>query len=114
MGTLSSNFCPPRPGVTPATTLVPYAMQARAWSEPNSPVMPWKTTLLSLLTRMLISLLRSTHRGHHQLRSLAHRGGRLDRQPALLEDLLARVDVRPLEPHHERHLEAELLRGGDD
>ena len=41
-------------------------------------------------------------------------GGRLDGEPALVEDLAAQLDVRALEAHDERHLEAELLRRGDD
>jgi len=39
-GTLSSKVSPPRPGVTPATTLVPYSMQRRVWKLPSRPVMP--------------------------------------------------------------------------
>src|SRR3954471_24319002 len=39
-GTLFSNFWPPLPGVTPATTLVPYSMHCRAWKPPTAPVIP--------------------------------------------------------------------------
>ena len=39
-GTVSSNFCPPLPGVTPATMLVPYSMHCLAWNDPSLPVMP--------------------------------------------------------------------------
>src|SRR6185436_7799480 len=80
IGTFSSKRWPPRPGVTPATTLVPYWMHARAWSDPNSPVMPWKTTLVSLLTRMLMASHRSCALdGRHDLLCpLAHRRGGLD------------------------------------
>ena len=39
-GIVSSNFCPPLPGVTPATTLVPYAIICFACSEPYAPVIP--------------------------------------------------------------------------
>ena len=79
-----------------------------AWSEPNSPVMPWKTTLVSLLTRMLIGRL-------SQLRTAAAtifcapsaiESRRLDGEPALGEDLLALLDVGALEPDDERHLRA--------
>ncbi len=31
---------PPLPGVTPATTCVPYSRQARAWNVPSRPVRP--------------------------------------------------------------------------
>src|SRR5215212_3781317 len=50
-GTLSSNFCPPFPGVTPATTFVPYSMHCRAWKPPALPVMPWTTRRVFLSTR---------------------------------------------------------------
>ena len=39
-GTLPSNFSPPRPGVTPATTCVPYSSICFAWKPPALPVMP--------------------------------------------------------------------------
>ena len=42
-GTLSSNFWPPLPGVTPATTWVPYSSICLAWNEPSRPVMPCTT-----------------------------------------------------------------------
>ena len=57
--TLSSNFCPPLPGVTPATMLVPYASICLVWKEPALPVMPWTATRVSLLTRMLMRVLRN-------------------------------------------------------
>ena len=31
---------PPRPGVTPATTFVPYSIHRRVWKEPSFPVIP--------------------------------------------------------------------------
>ena len=34
---------PPLPGVTPPTTLVPYACACLAWNVPSRPVMPWTT-----------------------------------------------------------------------
>src|SRR5262245_3310931 len=45
---------PPFPGVTPATSLVPYSMQFLEWNSPTLPVMPWQTTLVFLLINMLI------------------------------------------------------------
>ena len=51
---MASTFWPPLPGVTPATTLVPYWAQARAWKEPSLPVTPCTTTRVSLFTRTLI------------------------------------------------------------
>ena len=44
---------PPRPGVQPATTFVPYSMQRSVWKPPSRPVMPCTRTRVSLLTRML-------------------------------------------------------------
>ena len=39
-GTLPSNFSPPRPGVQPETTFVPYSSICLAWNEPAPPVIP--------------------------------------------------------------------------
>ena len=40
-----STSCPPLPGVTPATTFVPYARLRRPWKRPSLPVRPWTTRL---------------------------------------------------------------------
>ena len=40
--------CPPLPGVTPATIWVPASIISLAWREPDLPVIPWTSTLLSL------------------------------------------------------------------
>src|ERR671932_585532 len=45
---------PPRPGVTPATTLVPYSIICRAWNSPSRPVMPWTSRRVLSSTRTLI------------------------------------------------------------
>ena len=50
-GTFSSNISPPRAGVTPATTFVPYSMQLRVWKAPDFPVIPWTTRRVFLSTR---------------------------------------------------------------
>src|ERR1043165_7836120 len=50
-------FSPPRPGVTPPTTLVPYLMLCSVWKVPCWPVKPCTITLVFLFTRMLIFLL---------------------------------------------------------
>src|SRR3989304_6960390 len=44
---------PPRPGVTPARTFVPYSMQRRVWKEPSRPVIPWTRRRVWEPTRML-------------------------------------------------------------
>src|SRR6185503_12368755 len=50
---MPSTSCPALPGVTPATTCVPYALHCVAWNEPSLPVIPCTTTRVLLLTRML-------------------------------------------------------------
>src|ERR687897_2170931 len=46
--------CSPfRPGVTPATTLVPYSTIWVVWNDPSRPVIPCTSSRVSLLTRML-------------------------------------------------------------
>ena len=54
-GTPCSVFSPPRPGVTPPTTFVPYSMQRCVWKLPSFPVMPCTRTRVSLLTRTLMN-----------------------------------------------------------
>src|SRR5258705_8670958 len=107
----------------------------RVWNCPVLPVMPWVMTLVSLLMRIDIFLdleigsrpvaaeaaAGMTLRGNGALPGggddllgrLAHVRGGDDRQPRVGEDLLAEIDVRPLEADHQRHLERDLLRGGD-
>src|SRR3984893_12810180 len=51
-GTFPSNISPPLPGVTPATTFVPYSMQPLAWNAPELPVIPWTRSLVLLSTRI--------------------------------------------------------------
>ena len=51
-GTLFSKTSPPRVGVTPATTLVPYSIQDFAWVAPDLPVMPCTSRRVFLSTRM--------------------------------------------------------------
>ncbi len=45
---------PPLPGVTPATSGVPYSCIAREWNSPSRPVMPWTTSRVSRPIRMLM------------------------------------------------------------
>ncbi len=54
-GTLSSNMVPPLPGVTPATTLVPYSIICLVWNEPSEPVMPCTINLVFLFTKTLMN-----------------------------------------------------------
>ena len=49
--------CPPRPGVTPPATWVPYSIACSAWNVPWRPVKPWTITLVLLSTRTAISSL---------------------------------------------------------
>ena len=52
-GTVPSNFCPPRPGVTPATTFVPYSSICFVWNDPSRPVMPCTTRRVPWSMKML-------------------------------------------------------------
>ena len=47
-----STESPPLPGVTPATTLVPYARLRSVWNAPSLPVIPWTTSRVFSSTRM--------------------------------------------------------------
>ena len=49
----SSADWPPLPGVTPATSGVPYSSIARLWNSPSRPVIPWTTSRVSRPIRML-------------------------------------------------------------
>src|SRR5690625_2071963 len=46
--------CPPFPGVTPPTTLVPYSIICSAWKVPSLPVNPCTITFESLFTKTAI------------------------------------------------------------
>ncbi len=54
---MPSTSWPPLPGVTPATTRVPYSRQPRAWNVPSVPVMPCTTRRVSPSTQIAIRLL---------------------------------------------------------
>ncbi len=49
---IPSNVCPPFPGVTPATTFVPYSIIWQVWNEPSRPVMPCTASRVSLSMRI--------------------------------------------------------------
>ncbi|MND06260.1 hypothetical protein D3C83_275320 [compost metagenome] len=53
IGADPSKVWPPFPGVTPATTFVPYAIICLAWNEPSRPVIPWTTSRVSFPMKML-------------------------------------------------------------
>ena len=53
-GTPSTSW-PPLPGVTPATTFVPYALLRRPWKRPSEPVSPATTRRVSLSTMIATS-----------------------------------------------------------
>src|SRR5512133_3271299 len=123
MGTVPWKRVPPRFGVTPATIRVPYASICSVWKLPAEPVMPCTRTRVSLSTKMLkrvlrpgraAGLLRRLRGGHDLAGGIAEVVGGDDLELAVGEDVLAELDVRALEPHHERDREADLLRGGHD
>src|SRR5512142_567834 len=109
---------PPFPGVTPATTDVPYSRQARAWNEPSRPVSPWTRSFVSLPTQIAItpSRPRGSCRDHlrHLFRGVGEVLGRGDLETRLPQDLLPFVDVRPLEADDDGDLEPHLLHRGHD
>src|SRR5579862_1640944 len=55
IGALSSKRWPPLPGVTPATTWVPYARESRVCVAPKLPVMPCTSTRVWGVTRIAMS-----------------------------------------------------------
>src|SRR5688572_20971154 len=127
MGTLTPFFdsqnVPPLPGVTPATTCVPYSSIPLPCTVPASPVRPWTRTFVFLSTMMLIfssqSFVLSLQSSGSQSfdeglgtqnsslsqagglddfpRPVGHVGGGRDLQAALREDVAAHLDVRSLE-----------------
>src|SRR5712691_8921378 len=106
---IPSTDWPAFPGVTPATTRVPYALLRSEWKAPSFPVMPCTTTRVDSSMRMDI---RSGHplcgggpgQLHGQTRRLQHRwSGDDPRMRSLLQDLPPLVGVRALQPHHDGH-----------
>jgi hypothetical protein len=57
IGTRFSNNWPPLPGVTPATSWVPYSRLNCVCRAPKPPVIPWTSTLVCGLTRIDMLLL---------------------------------------------------------
>src|SRR5579883_2867662 len=109
---IPSKSVPPLPGTTPATIWVPYSRQARVCSWPVAPVIPWVTTRVFLLTRMLmVSPLPDCF--DPPPRGVGHIGGGNHRQPGVLQNLLALIDVGAFHPHHQRHFEIDLPGGFD-
>src|SRR5579885_726464 len=106
---MPSKSVPPLPGTTPATIWVPYSRQARVWSWPVAPVIPWVTTRVSLLTRILIASAPLPDRFDHPPRGVGHVAGGDYRQSGVLQNLLALLDVGAFHAHHQRHLEIDLL-----
>src|SRR5947209_3989150 len=125
---------PPLPGTTPPTICVPYSRHWVAWKVPALP-RPWHRTRVFLSTRMLMGYdftdkgaVKPTRchgwawrqrggsfrRRHHLLGRVRQVRRRLDVQPALGQQLAALGHVGPLQPHHERHLRFDLLKGGND
>ena len=51
---IPSTFCPPFPGVTPATTFVPCERFRSPWKRPSEPVSPCTTSRVSVSTRIAI------------------------------------------------------------
>src|SRR5262245_60315109 len=101
----------PLPGATPATTRVPYSSESLAWKSPMRP-MPWTRTCVCVPQRIAMLSARRPCRGDHSLGRLAQRLGGQEVEPGCGQDRPPRLRVRPLQTHHQRHLEGELLGGG--
>src|SRR5579884_1195418 len=97
---MPSKSVPPLPGTTPATIWVPYSLQARVWSCPVAPVIPWVTTRVFLLTRMLMFSAPTPDCVDHAPRRVGHVGGGDYRNSGILQNLLALLDVGAFHPHH--------------
>src|SRR6185437_13187532 len=93
---------PPLPGVTPATTWVPYSRHMRAWKLPSRPVMPWTSSRVFLSTRMAMALSRG---GDHLLRRVLHVVRHRDLQSARGQNLPPFGHVRAFHPDHQRQLQ---------
>src|SRR6266581_8584272 len=127
---------PPFPGVTPPTTLVPYAIISLAWKVPLSPVKPWTMTRVFSSSRMLMRASlswrsqsspavpplrngegvrgRGPPRRHDLLGGFRECMGRENRQAALGEDAPALRHVGACESHDQRDRDLHLAHGLND
>src|SRR6187455_1072659 len=93
-------FSPPRPGVTPPTTLVPYLRLCSVWKVPCWPVKPCTITLVFLLTRMLIYLLSVGGKRDGLLGRVGEISGSRDGERAVRQHLARLFGVRALEANN--------------
>src|SRR6187551_859660 len=94
-------FSPPRPGVTPPTTFVPYLMLCSVWKVPCCPVKPWTITFVFLLTRMLMLFTRRERHGF--LGRIREIRGRRDGERAMRQHLAGLLGIRAFEAHDHGH-----------
>src|SRR5919204_617503 len=87
---MPSTSWPPLPGVTPATTCVPYRRLRSAWNEPSRPVAPCTTSRVSLSTTIAIRTATSSPAGRRAACGRSRRPWRLRATPGGAAD-----DVRP-------------------
>src|SRR5262252_7461781 len=78
---------PPFPGVTPPTTLVPYAAACFAWNVPSRPVRPWTISRVDLSISTDIASQLSSQLDHFG-RGFTHRVGRREVHAAVFQQLL--------------------------
>src|SRR5436190_9254493 len=97
--------CPALPGVTPATTFVPYSRLRSEWKDPSFPVKPCTTTRVSSSMRIAIALGLPFHRKRRGLFGrLEHRCRRNDPLVRRIgENLAALLRIRPVEPNDDRN-----------
>src|SRR5688500_570734 len=87
-------------------------MACSEWKVPWLPVKPWQMTLVDELTRMDIRLAPDCLDDlFGRIRKIVRRD---DVQPGVADDLLAEIDVRALQPDHERDLQPNLLHRGEN
>src|SRR5438445_4432187 len=96
---------PPFPGVTPATTFVPYSNIFSVWNWPWWPVMPWTMSFVSSSRRTAILGTSRPHL-HRQLRGLLHR---VRRRTDPFEDFPRPVLVHALDPRDDGDVHLHLL-----
>src|SRR6185503_6239558 len=109
-GTLPSNtHSPPFPGVTPATTFVPYATICVVWKSPSFPVMPCTIRRVFLLMSMLIDLL-SLRRSDSFLGGVCQR--LCSDHVRVLEQFAALFCIRANESYHHRNLRLDFIHCG--
>src|SRR5437867_1098276 len=105
---------PPFPGVTPATTLVPYATHCFVWKEPSCPVIPCTINRVFLSTRIDTTISPLAGRGYNLFSGIFHPVSHGKLQSGVLQNLLPLLDVGALEPYNHGDFQPNGFRGLHD